>query len=181
MMPPPGRSPVIAAPPATPENPASEIGVSMTRDFPNSSTSPDKTLNGVPASATSSPIRHTVGSRRISSASASRTASPSDNSRTATSGINVLLHFVQARILSLDRKFDRRINLNLGSRLNLIELRFVREFLPGEPIGKNFNGISFSHPGLFFGLAAILFAVHVADMMALIAVSVAQKKCRTFS
>src|SRR5258706_11028031 len=176
-----GRIPVIAAPTATPVNPASEIGVSMTRDFPNSSTSPDKSLNEVPASATSSPIRHTVGSRRISSANASRTASPSDNSRTATSGINVLLHFVQARILSFDRKFDRRINLNLGSRLNFIEFRFVREFLPGEPIGKNFDGIAFSHPALFFGLGAIIFAVHVADMMALIPVRVAQKKCRTFS
>src|ERR1700730_304188 len=160
-----GRRPVIAAPTATPVNPASEIGVSMTRDFPNSSTSPDRTLNGVPASATSSPIRHTRGSRRISSASASRTASPSDNSRTATSGINVFLHFVEAREVSLDRKFGSRVNLDLGTRLNFIELRFVRDFLPDEPVGKNFDGITFGHPALFFGLGPIIFAVHVANVM----------------
>src|SRR5579871_2512480 len=50
-----GRMPVIAAPTATPVNPASEIGVSITRFVPNSSTNPESTLNGVPASATSSP------------------------------------------------------------------------------------------------------------------------------
>jgi len=38
-----------------PVKPASEIGVSITRSAPNSSTRPDSTLNGVPASATSSP------------------------------------------------------------------------------------------------------------------------------
>jgi hypothetical protein len=54
--------------------PGSEIGVSITRSGPNSSTRPDSTLNGVPASATSSPIRKIVGSRRISSAIASLTA-----------------------------------------------------------------------------------------------------------
>ncbi len=89
-----GRSPVIAAPTPTPVNPGSDIGVSMMRDFPNSSTIPESTLNGVPASATSSPITNTVGSRRISSDNASRTASAMVNSRTATSGINILPDFV---------------------------------------------------------------------------------------
>src|ERR1700674_1392822 len=131
-----GRRPVIAAPTATPVNPASEIGVSMTRDFPNSSTSPDKTLNGVPASATSSPMRHTRGSRRISSASASRTASPSVNSRTATSGINVLLDLVRAGISRLHGKLHGRVDLGLDLRLNPIELIFVREFLTDDPIGQ---------------------------------------------
>jgi hypothetical protein len=69
-----GPAPVIAAPTAMPMKPGSEIGVSITLSVPNSSTSPESTLNGVPASATSSPIRMTVGSRRISSASASLTA-----------------------------------------------------------------------------------------------------------
>src|SRR5437763_1365983 len=69
-----GRIPVIAAPSASPVIPGSEIGESITRSGPNSSTSPDITLKGVPASATSSPMTYTVGSRRNSSASASLTA-----------------------------------------------------------------------------------------------------------
>src|SRR5438128_10550893 len=48
----------------------------MIRLVPNSCTSPVSTLKGWPASATSSPMRSTRGSRRISSAIASRTASP---------------------------------------------------------------------------------------------------------
>src|SRR5437879_10373142 len=69
-----GRIPAMAAPTASPVMPASEMGESMTRAGPNSSTRPDSTLNGVPASATSSPMMNTVGSRRSSSASASFTA-----------------------------------------------------------------------------------------------------------
>jgi hypothetical protein len=40
------RIPVIAAPRPRPEMPASEMGESMTRSVPNSSTSPERTLNG---------------------------------------------------------------------------------------------------------------------------------------
>src|SRR3984893_17648340 len=159
-----GRRPVIAAPTATPVNPASEIGVSMTRDFPNSSTRPDKTLKGVPASATSSPIRHTRGSRRISSASASRTASPSVNSRTATSGIDVLRYLVQAGICGLHCKIDGRVNLSCDLRLDPIELTFVRKFLADDPIGQQLDWIAFRHPALFLLFGAIVFTIHVADM-----------------
>jgi hypothetical protein len=66
-----GRIPVIAAPTPMPVKPASEMGVSMMRSLPNSSTSPLSTLKVVPASATSSPISTTFGSRRSSSAMAS--------------------------------------------------------------------------------------------------------------
>ena len=55
-----GRSPVIAAPTPRPVIPASEIGESSTRSGPNSSTRPASTLNGVPASATSSPRMNTA-------------------------------------------------------------------------------------------------------------------------
>ena len=79
-----GRMPVIAAPSASPVNPGSEIGVSMIRSGPNSSTSPARTLNAVPASATSSPITNVVGSRRSSSRNASLTACPSVSSRVPT-------------------------------------------------------------------------------------------------
>src|SRR5882762_3919405 len=176
-----GRRPVIAAPTATPVNPASEIGVSMKRDFPNSSTSPYNTLIGVPSSATSSPIRHTRGSRRISSASASRTASPSVNSRTATSGINVLPYLVQAGIGGLYGKIDGRVDLGFDFRLNPIELRFVREFSPGDPIGQQLDRIAVGHPALFLLFGAIILAIHIAHMMSAIPVRVAQEKCRTFS
>ena len=53
-----------------------EIGESITRWVPNSSTKPSNTLKGVPASATSSPMIKTRLSRRISSAMASLIASP---------------------------------------------------------------------------------------------------------
>ncbi len=69
-----GRIPVMAAPMAMPVIPASEMGESITRCVPNSCTSPLRTLKGVPASATSSPMMKTRGSRRISSARASRMA-----------------------------------------------------------------------------------------------------------
>src|SRR2546425_246233 len=62
----------------------------MMRSVPTSCTSPTSVLNGCPASATSSPMRKTRGSRRISSAIASRTASPYVSSRTAVSVVAML-------------------------------------------------------------------------------------------
>src|SRR5436190_11780396 len=53
----------------------SEIGVSRTRASPNSAASPCVTPNAPPYEPTSSPRTNTFGSRRISSASASRIAS----------------------------------------------------------------------------------------------------------
>ena len=62
-----GRSPTIAAPMPMPENPSSEIGVSMTRRSPNRLSIPWLTLYAPSYSATSSPIRKTRSSRSISS------------------------------------------------------------------------------------------------------------------
>ncbi len=70
-----GRVPVIAAPIAAPTTACSEIGVSHTRSGPNSLSSPAVVLNTPPASAMSRPTQTTVGSRRISRASPSATAS----------------------------------------------------------------------------------------------------------
>src|ERR1700690_629895 len=139
-----GRRPVIAAPTPTPVNPASEIGVSTTRDVPNSSTRPDSTLNGVPASATSSPMMKTRGSRRISSASASRTASPNVNSRTATatSGIYVLLHFVDVRIRRRHGKLNGLLDLSFHFRLNLVEAGTVGDVLREDRVGNHLDGIA---------------------------------------
>ena len=70
-----GLSPPMAAPTPMPANPASVMGVSITRPAPNSSSRPWLTLYAPWYSATSSPMRKTSGSARISSAIASRSAS----------------------------------------------------------------------------------------------------------
>src|SRR6202049_3034531 len=131
-----GRRPVIAAPTASPVKPASEIGVSITRSVPNSSTRPERTLKGVPASATSSPKMQTRESRRISSASASRTACPNVSSRAMASGINVLLHFRHTGVGSGHRELDRFLHLRLYLRLNETELSRVCKALFDQPIGQ---------------------------------------------
>jgi hypothetical protein len=68
---------VAAAPVATAAIASSEIGVSRTRSVPNSSTRPLVTpkMPPPPQTATSSPMTKTVESRRISSRSASFSAS----------------------------------------------------------------------------------------------------------
>src|SRR4029077_6175035 len=175
-----GRSPVIAAPTPMPVNPGSEIGVSMTRDFPNSSTIPDKTLNGVPASATSSPIMNTLGSRRISSDSASRTASAIVNSRTATSGIHILPYLIRSRIRGLQSKCNRRVDFRLCLRLDFVELRLRREFLAQQPVAQHPDRIALGPPLLFLLFGPVVFATHVADMVAVIPVGIAQKKSGAF-
>src|SRR5712692_2827426 len=136
MISPTGRKPVIAAPTPIPVNPASDIGVSITRSAPNSSTSPDNTLNGVPASATSSPKIQTRESRRISSASASRTACAKVNSRWAASGIHILLHFFGTGIGGRYCKFNGFLHLGLNLRVNAIEKTGVGELLFAKPIGQ---------------------------------------------
>src|SRR5580704_930104 len=70
-----GLSPASAVPTPRPVKPSSVIGVSMTRRAPNSCSSPCVTLYAPWYSATSSPMTNTSGSRRISSAIASRNAS----------------------------------------------------------------------------------------------------------
>src|ERR1700674_5694278 len=110
-----GRSPVIAAPTPIPVKPGSDIGVSTTRSLPNSSTSPDNTLNGVPASATSSPRTQTRESRRISSANV--------NSRTgdSVSGIHVLFRLVDAGVGSRYGEFNRLIHFNFHLAVELVQ------------------------------------------------------------
>ena len=70
-----GRRPVMAAPMAAPRMACSEIGVSQTRSGPNSSNSPAAVLKTPPAAPMSSPRHTTAGSRRISLAMPSATAS----------------------------------------------------------------------------------------------------------
>src|SRR5215468_9779483 len=131
-----GRMPAIAAPTPSPLNPASEIGVSMMRSLPNSSTSPVSTLNVVPASATSSPMRTTFGSRRISSAIASLIASPNVSSRTAVavSGIDVLVDLVGIGEWGVDRELNRRVHLGDEALLNRVERGAVGDAVLHQPL-----------------------------------------------
>src|ERR1700675_3970389 len=173
-----GRRPVIAAPTPIPVNPASEIGVSRTRSDPNSSTSPDSTLKGVPASATSSPKMHTRGSRRISSASASRTACANVNSRIAVSGINVLVDLLDTRIRSGDGKLNGGLHLFAHFVLNFLQCARIGDLLPGQPFPHVLDGIPLGLPLKLFLLRAVIFAIDVADMMPGVTIRVAKQQRR---
>src|SRR5579872_1216482 len=170
-----GRNPVMAAPTPTPVNPASEIGVSSTRSGPNSSTSPDSTLNGVPASATSSPKMHTRESRRISSASASRTACANVSSR---SGINVLLHLIDAGIGRRNGELYSGFHLRACFSGDLFKSGCVGLSLRQQPVCVQLDGIAFGLPVLLFLFRAVVFAIDVAHVMPTVAVSVGLQKRR---
>src|SRR5580693_7708060 len=176
-----GRRPVIAAPTPMPVKPASEIGVSITRSGPNSSTSPDKTLNGVPASATSSPKMQTRESRRISSASASRIACANVSSLVATSGINVLVHLVYRRIRRGNRELHRGFHLRAHFFLDLLQPSFVRNLLLHQPLREILDRVALGFPFLLFLFRTVVFTVDVAHVMPCIAIRVANQKRRPFS
>src|SRR6266446_6912637 len=179
-----GRSPVMAAPTARPVKPASEIGVSSTRSLPNSSNKPERTLNGVPASATSSPMMQTFASRRISSASASRIACANVSSRSfcagrCVSGIHVLCHFIDGRVRSRHCEVDCLFHLGLEFSLHLIKRRGIGEFLLDQPLPKIRDRIPLCLPKVFFLLGTVVFAIDVADVMSVVAIGVAEQERRT--
>src|ERR671937_601693 len=178
-----GRIPVIAAPSARPAIPASEIGESMIRCGPNSSSSPDSTLNGVPASATSSPITKTLGSRRSSSASASLTACDSVSSRvscgaaTAALGEDMLIDLRFVRILRREGELDARVDLPLHVVRDALELRGVHALL-SQPRAEQRDRVSLRLPPLLLLLRAVVGAINVADVMAVIAVGLQDEERR---
>src|SRR5687768_7571287 len=169
-----GRIPVIAAPTPRPVKPASEIGVSMMRSLPNSSTRPFSTPKVVPASATSSPIRTTVGSRRNSSAIPSRMASPKVSSRIAAavdvSGIDVLPHLVRIRVRGVDPELHRLIHFGEQLGLDGVECAAVGDAAGHQPLAVQADRILLRHPLLLFRLGPVIRAGDVADVMAVIAV-----------
>src|SRR6202521_2920061 len=176
-----GRIPVMAAPTASPVKPASEIGVSSTRSLPNSSKRPERTLNGVPASATSSPRMQTVGSRRISSASASRIACANVSSRSFrargwVSGIHVLRHFIDGWVRRRHSEVDCLFHLGLKLSLHLIKRRRIGKFLLDQPLSEIRDRISLRLPKLFFLLGTVIFAVDVAHVMSVIAIGIAEQE-----
>src|SRR5579863_1006086 len=168
-----GRRPVMAAPTPTPVKPASEIGVSTTRSAPNSSTNPESTLNGVPASATSSPKIHTRESRRISSASASRTACANVSSR---SGIHVLVDLIDAGIRRRDRELYRGLHLRAHFGGNGFKRCGIGIALSYQPVRVQIDGIALGLPLLLFLLGAVVFAIDVADVMTAVAIGIALQK-----
>src|SRR5215469_4723110 len=168
-----GRKPVIAAPTPMPVNPASEIGVSSTRSAPNSSTNPERTLKGVPASATSSPKMQTRESRRISSVKASRTACANVSSR---SGINVLGNLAGAGIGSVERKLYRGFDFLAGFGSDPLKRVSIPVAVFDEPIGMKLDGIAFRLPVLLFLPGSIVFAIDVSHMVAAVAIGVGLQK-----
>src|SRR5262245_44233120 len=173
-----GRMPVIAAPTPRPVKPASEIGVSMIRSLPNSSTRPVRTLNVVPASATSSPMRTTRGSRRISCAIASLMASPKVSSRTdvAVSSIDVLRHARRIRIRRRNRPFHRGVHRLDQLGLNGVELVARGDLVFHHPLAVERDRVALRDPLLLFGLRTVVGAGDVADVMAVVAVGDALQK-----
>src|SRR5450755_348478 len=169
-----GRNPVMAAPTASPVKPASEIGVSSTRSLPNSSSRPESTLNGVPASATSSPMMQTVESRRISSANASRTACANVISRTAVSGIHVLAHFIDGRVWSRHREINCFLHLSFKFASHLLQRGCIGEVLLDQPLPEIRDRIPLGLPQLFFMLRAVVLAIDIPDVVPVVAIGIAQ-------
>src|SRR5690348_2499721 len=179
-----GRMPVIAAPTPRPEIPASEIGESMIRSGPNSSTRPESTLNGVPASATSSPMMKTVGSRRNSSASASRIACPSVISRiwaplaraAATLGVDILRDLALHRERRVQAELDACLDIALRLIPHLGQLLWLRQMFRHKPVAQHLDRVALRLPELLFFGRAIVGARNVADVVAVVAVRVGEQK-----
>src|SRR6266536_1936945 len=169
-----GRMPVIAAPTPRPVIPASEIGESSTRCDPSSSTRPASTLNGVPASATSSPLTNTVSSRRSSSASASFTACE----KLSVLGKDVLRHLARVGERRLQR--ERQAGLDLGSCFVLepLEVCGRGELLLLQPRAQQRERVAGAPPQLLLVLRAVVGAVDVAHVVAVVAVGVAEQEGR---
>src|SRR5947209_17277704 len=163
-----GRIPVIAAPRPRPEMAASEVGESMARSGPNSSTRPERTLNGCPASATSSPMRKTVGSRRNSSASASLTACDIVSSRVPVAtalGEDIFDHLARVGIRRVERVRDGFGDFELDSTAKLGDCRIV-----ADPTGEQVDRIALGDPELLLLLLSVIRAVDVTDVMSVVAV-----------
>src|SRR5438128_2620667 len=168
-----GRMPVMAPPTPSPVIPASEIGESITRAGPNSSTRPESTLKTVPASATSSPIMNTRGSRRISSANASRIAWPSVISRICrllpdaeridgVLSIDILIDLARFWERSTECELDSCCNFGTHSSLHLFESFRIGHMLLDQPRAEELQWVTLGHPLLFFLFRAVVRALNVA-------------------
>src|SRR5215469_656677 len=189
-----GRIPVIAAPTPSPVMPASEIGESSTRACPNSSTSPESTLNGVPASATSSPMTNTPGSRRISSAKASRIAWPRVISRVCwpcpgskrswldvVLSIDILIYLAWVREWRVERELNSCCDLGPYPVLELFEDLRIGQAPIDQPGTEQHERIALGPPVLLLFFGAVVRALDVAYMVAVETVGVADHESRSFT
>src|SRR5579862_1721722 len=116
----------------------SEIGVSTTRLSPNSSKSPCVTPNAPPYAPTSSPRTKTFGSRRISSASASRIASRYESSL----GIQIRDGFFRRRVGRVHRELHGIVDRLRDARLDVLLLVVVEDVARAEVGGERRNRIA---------------------------------------
>src|SRR5258708_18967956 len=179
-----GRLPVIAPPTPSPVIPASEMGLSITRAGPNSSTRPESTLKGVPASATSSPMMNTLGSRRISSAKASRIAWLNVISRiiwptcwlAVLLSIDILFHLVQLRIGRVQGKGLARLNFGLYSLLDPRKCPAIGQLLLKQPVRQELQGIAVCFPVFFFRAGTVVRALDIANVVSQITIGLTEYK-----
>src|SRR5690242_1909749 len=178
-----GRIPVMAAPTARPVKPASEMGASTIRSGPNSATSPASTLNGVPASATSSPITNTRSSRRSSSARASLTACPNVIRRVGAaaagaSGVDMVAHRRGVREVGVERELQALLHPVVDALLDRPQLLLGHACLLHQPAAEAGDRIVPVAPQRLLVGAAVVGAVDVPDVVAVVAVGVAEQKAR---
>src|SRR5487761_2166522 len=180
-----GRMPVIAAPTPMPVMPASEMGESMMRLGPNSSTRPLRTLKGVPASAISSPMMNTVGSRRSSSASASRIAwlrviwripAPVGALLAARLDVDIFGYLRRVWVGRFERELHARLHLGGHFGANGVQFGACRDVLAFEPGLHQRQGIALATPEFLFLAWAIVGPLDVTDMMAIVAIGLAEQE-----
>src|SRR5207245_4755079 len=109
----------------------SEIGVSTTRISPNSSYNPCVTPNAPPYGPTSSPRTNTFGSRRISSANASRIASRYESSLL---GIEVRDGVLGFRVRGVHRELDGFVDGRRDAPLDFLQPGLIED-VTGLQIG----------------------------------------------
>src|SRR5664279_1708951 len=179
-----GRMPVMAAPTPMPVMPASEIGESITRAGPNSSTSPSSTLNGVPASSTSSPMMNTAGSRRSSSRRASLMACPNVSSRVpeatcaspAMLGVDMLIDLERCGIGCRQGELHAGLDGAADARLDGREVVLARESLLAQPRTVQRDRIAIVAPRGLLVARAVVRAIDVPHVMAVQAVGLAHEE-----
>src|SRR6266566_4432885 len=159
-----GRMPVMAPPTPSPVIPASEIGVSITREVP-----------------TSSPMMKTRGSRRISSAKASRMAWPSVISRTplpacwfaAVLSIDILLYLAWVWIGRVERKAFSRLDFGLYPLFDLLKRPAINPLF-NHPRGKQLQRVAFRNPVFFLFFGAVIGSLYIPNVMSQVAVGIAE-------
>src|SRR5436190_7341748 len=136
----------------------SKISVSTTLSSPNSSYRPCVAPKAPPYGPTSSPRTNTFGSRRISSASASRIASRYESSR-----IQVGHRFGRIRVRRIHRELYGAVDRLLHLRLDIGQFVVGEDVHPFQVGCKGRNGIAaLPHRQLFVSAVERLVVLRVA-------------------